>query len=366
MLYKRKNSKFWWFKITPPNGGEPIRATTKLEDKIKAQEFHDRYKAQLWDHQVLGHKPRYRWMDAVVRWQNESQKKSSNDDICIFRYLDKFFANTYIDDITVDTIEKVITDKSATASPARVNRITSLIRAVLRKAERVWEWINKAPAIRRLKEDAPPIRWLSESEETRLFKELPRHIQALARFSLETGLRESNVTGLQWNQVDLENKRAWINSNQAKADKAIGIPLSDIAIEVLKSQKGKHEVFVFTFRGNPLKKAGSTAFKNALLRARVEHFRWHDLRHTWATRHVQSGTPLHSLQVLGGWSSYEMVLRYAHLGVEHLAEHVNKKEKKKIKQSGSLSLDTTLSAMPVLEYDLPLPLVSNGNFLITL
>jgi len=305
-------------------------------------------------------------MDAVVRWQNESQKKSSNDDICIFRYLDKFFANIYIDDITVDTVEKVIADKSLTASPARVNRITSLIRAVLRKAERFWEWIDKAPAIRRLKVDVPPPRWLSESEETNLFKELPPHTQTLARFSLETGLRESNVTGLQWNQVDLEKKIAWINSNQAKANKAIGIPLSNIAIEILKNLKGNHEIFVFTLRGNPLKKAGSTAFKNALSRAGIQNFRWHDLRHTWATRHVQSGTSLHVLQALGGWSSYDMVLRYAHLAVSHLAEHVNKMEKEKAKTSRSLNIDTSISTLTFPEYDLSLPLAENGSLVITL
>lgn len=46
--------------------------------------------------------------------------------------------------------------------------------------------------------------------------------------------------------------------------------------------------------------------------------RWHDLRHTWASWHVQNGTPLHELQQLGGWSNYETVLRYAHLSSEHL------------------------------------------------
>ena len=171
MLYKRKNSKYWWFKTTSPTG-KRIRESTRFEDKVKAQEYADRYKAQLWDQQVLGYKPRHTWMEAVIRWQKESQKKSSNDDICIFRYLNNFFSGMYVDEITIDVIEKVIHDKSATASPGRVNRITSLIRAVLRRAERNWEWIDKAPAIRRLKEDEAPVRWLSESEEKCLFKEL--------------------------------------------------------------------------------------------------------------------------------------------------------------------------------------------------
>jgi integrase len=56
-----------------------------------------------------------------------------------------------------------------------------------------------------------------------------------------------------------------------------------------------------------------------LERAGIEQtFRWHDLRHTWASWHVQNGTPLRELMELGGWASYEMVLRYAHLAADHL------------------------------------------------
>jgi site-specific recombinase XerD len=53
-------------------------------------------------------------------------------------------------------------------------------------------------------------------------------------------------------------------------------------------------------------------------RAGIKGFRWHDLRHAWASWHVQAGTPLNVLQELGGWASYEMLLRYAHLSAEHL------------------------------------------------
>jgi len=68
-------------------------------------------------------------------------------------------------------------------------------------------------------------------------------------------------------------------------------------------------------------KAGGRAWRNALRRAGIEEFRWHGLRHTWASWHVQSGTPLHVLQELGGWSDFAMVWKSAHLAPEHLAEH---------------------------------------------
>ena len=58
--------------------------------------------------------------------------------------------------------------------------------------------------------------------------------------------------------------------------------------------------------------------------AGIADFRWHDLRHSWASWHVQAGTPLHVLQELGGWESVEMVRRYAHLSSDHLAEYVDR------------------------------------------
>jgi integrase len=59
-------------------------------------------------------------------------------------------------------------------------------------------------------------------------------------------------------------------------------------------------------------------WRKALKRAEIESFRWHDLRHTWASWHVQNGASLQELQQLGGWASFEMVLRYAHLSSDHL------------------------------------------------
>ena len=322
MLYKRKNSKFWWIKFTDANGNT-IRHSSKTTCKKKAQELADKLKAQSWDQAKLGHKPEFFWNDAVVKWLSESQKRSLEDDRIIFLYLDRFFSGMKLVDITRDQVEKVISDKLKHASPGRANRVTTLIRAVLRKAEREWGWIEKAPKIRRLKEESKRIRWITKDEAGRLCEELPSHVETMVRFSLLTGLRESNVTGLEWSQIDMQRKVAWVHADQAKGKKAIGIPLNEEAVRIVKMQIGKHNTHVFTYRGKPVKKAGSTAWKNALKRAGIEKFRWHDLRHTWASWHVQSGTPLMVLKELGGWNDYETVLRYAHLAPEHLAEHAD-------------------------------------------
>ena len=114
---------------------------------------------------------------------------------------------------------------------------------------------------------------------------------------------------------------AWIHADQAKGRKAIPVPLNSEALAVVREQTGRNQTVVFTFDGRPILQPNTKAWRKALVRAGIDDFRWHDLRHTWASWHVQAGTPLHVLQELGGWETSAMVRRYAHLAPEHLAEH---------------------------------------------
>jgi len=265
-------------------------------------------------------------MEAVMRWLTESQhKRSLDDDKAHLRWLDSHLKNYFLHQITRDVLDEVADKKlKEGVTPATVNRMLEIVRAILRKAEREWGWLEKAPAVRMRKEDTKRIRWLTKEGAARLIKELPSHLADLAIFSLTTGLRKSNVTNLQWRDVDLIKKHALIHPDQAKTKKAIPVPLNDTAINVLRKQIGKHPEFVFTYGGKRIIQCNTKAWKNALKRAGIDNFRWHDLRHTWASWHVQNGTSLQELQQLGGWSSLEMVLRYAHLSSDHLKEAANR------------------------------------------
>jgi len=140
-------------------------------------------------------------------------------------------------------------------------------------------------------------------------------------FTLATGLRQANVTGLEWSRVNLVDRICWVEPDESKNSKLLRVELNDDAIAVLKEQLFKHQARVFVYQGQPIFNVSTKAWYAALKRAGIENFRWHDLRHTWASWHVQAGTPLGVLKDLGHWSSYEMVLRYAHLAPQHLAEH---------------------------------------------
>ena len=97
------------------------------------------------------------------------------------------------------------------------------------------------------------------------------------------------------------------------------MPLNDTALHVLRSQRAKHATWVFTYEGERIQQVSTAAWHKGLKRTGIEDFRWHDLRHTWASWHVQGGTPLFALQELAGWETERMVRRYAHLAadVEH-------------------------------------------------
>lgn len=111
----------------------------------------------------------------------------------------------------------------------------------------------------------------------------------------------------------------WIPEDKAKGGNDIHISLNDTAIAVLRRQLGKHSTRVFTYDGKPFNRAYTVAWQKALKRAGIENFRWHDLRHTWASWLAQNGVPLSDIQEMGGWETYAMVKRYAHLLLAHMA-----------------------------------------------
>lgn len=325
-LYKR--GSVWWVRFTTPGGNE-IRETAATADRRQAQEYHDRRKAEFWRISQLGERPRHTWQDAVVRWLEANPGHSHRSEIAvIFRQIDPLLGALYLDQIDTDIISRVtaafrVGIRVKTLKPLSINSKLSAVRAILRAAVG-WGWIDRAPAIPKIPVVDRRLRWLTREEADRLIAELPPHVAAMARFSLATGLREKNVCGLEWSQIDMDRRIAWIHADQSKTRRVISIPLNGDALVVLREQQGQHPRYVFTWRGRPLARANRNAWQAAIVRTGLTGVRWHDLRHTWASWHVQAGTPLLALKELGGWSSIDMVMRYAHLAPDHLAEHAER------------------------------------------
>lgn len=318
-LYKRKAT--WWIDFTTPSG-ERIRTSARTGDRHQAQELHDKLKAEAWRIAKLGEKPQRTWDQAALKWLEETAHKATHEeDKAKLRWLHPHLTLKRLDAITRDVISEIARKKAAESSKATANRYLALIRAILRRACNEWEWIDRVPKVSLFSESKRRVRWITPEQARSLLDELPTHQRDMVLFALATGLRQANVRDLRWDQVDLRRKTAWIHPDEAKARQGIGVPLNSMAVGVLKRCQGKHAERVFTYNGEPIAYANTRAWRQALKRAGIEDFRWHDLRHTWASWHAQNGTPLYVLQEMGGWQTTAMVRRYAHLAPAHLAPH---------------------------------------------
>jgi integrase len=294
------------------------------------------------------------WDQAVLAWLEEHQHRRSIEEIKrVLRWLSMRLKGKPLADITDSAIRTLVKERRADAvnrraiqraleagreppkakapSGATINRHMAQLSAILHYAHRRG-WLAAVPPISMAHEPAKRVAWITKEQARKLLTELPDHLKPIAGFALATGLRETNIRLLTWSQVDMARQVAWVHADEAKGGRDINVPLNDAAMTVLQAQAGKHKRWVFPVERwerdelgtwaqqlAPTGKVSSAAWRKACVRAGLPTLRFHDLRHTWASWHVQAGTPLPVLQELGGWASYQMVLRYSHLGVSHVA-----------------------------------------------
>ncbi len=245
----------------------------------------------------------------------------------ICRHLDRYLGDKPLGQINGDVVWSIVQGELKKGNkPATVNRYLAAVRSILRMARDEWQWIDSTPKIRMLPGEVERDRWLTREEADRLIRVCPPHLAALVRYALATGCRAAEITGLEWSRVDLDRRTAWLN--QTKNGTPRGVPLNEDAIEVLREQIGNHLRFCFSYKGQPLRAdVTNTAWHNALAKAGIADFRFHDLRHTWASWHRQAGTSCDELKDLGGWKSRTMVDRYAKFATENLLSAASRIER---------------------------------------
>lgn len=353
-LYKRKNSKTWWINLTTKDG-KRIRQSTWTTVKKDAQEYHDIKKAELWREDIFDESPKKLWEECVLIYVdkqiNDSYFNNIRNDL---KFISTYLKGKSVNEINKEMINTIISARRKSTfirkeggtkypvSTCTVNHTIAVLNSVLNYAHK--KGFKTTPSnidkIKTPKDEIFIPHWLTKQEFENLANELPAHLEVACRFATSTGLRESNITLLEWHQVNLTSKIVHIPANQSKNGKPLTIPLNRTAIGILNSQKDKHPTRVFTYENKPFRKINTTSFKKACDRAKIaphsnsvnkchpkhplneykySEFPEHSLRHTFASWHVEAGTPLPVLQKLGGWSSYDMVLIYAHLAPDHTA-----------------------------------------------
>ena len=266
-------------------------------------------------------------------------------------------------EINIKQVEQWRTEKLNSGLKATsINRAVNALRAILTKAVE-WGVIPDHPLakLKALRVDAgKKARYLTEDEEKRLYKALvERDIELkearsrgndfreargyslmdnlgecaygdrmtpLIMLSLKTGMRRGELFDVEWSAVDLVNKVITVRGETAKSSKTRHIPLSPMALEAVtawKKQSKSLEGRVFPAldggRLDNVKKSWATILKSA----GIQSFRWHDMRHDFASQMVMRGVPLNTVRELCGHADLNTTLRYAHLAPDHKSDAVN-------------------------------------------
>ncbi|HLO75342.1 MAG TPA: site-specific integrase [Magnetospirillum sp.] len=272
------------------------------------------------------------------------------------------FMKLRLADIEPVLVERWRADRlKAGAKPSTVNRDLDDLKSSLAKAAE-WGFIEASPVAKVARsrvDDRATVRYLSDKEKTALLSALEAreerirserdsanrwraergrnllpnlraiafadHLKPMVLVSLHTGLRYGELANLTWGDIDFSIPQLTVHGFKAKSKRTRHVPLNDLASETLKKWRAQAEEtrgLVFPNRdGEPFDNV-RTSWEGVLKKAEIIKFRWHDLRHTFASQLVMAGVDLNTVRELLGHSDYQMTLRYAHLAPEHKAAAV--------------------------------------------
>lgn len=323
----KKRGETWHIDIVAPDGSR-VRRSTGTSDKRKAQEYHDKIKHELWEVTRLNKKPVRLFEEAVILFLKDSKSQSN------YRYKQlksEYFLSRFAGrDLSSITGEEILLSlprinllNGEPVSNSTRNRYRSDIIRMFSLAYKM-NWIDSIPFVPKEKEPKIRVRWISKEKAALLLKNIKLPwLYNVCFFALSTGARQNEILSLTWSNVDFINKLATVTADNAKSGRARSLPLNSSAIELLRELRFKsNDGYVFTRKdGKRISKVDHRLFQLAVQATGLRDFRFHDLRHTWASWHVQAGTPLYTLKTMGGWETLEMVNKYAHLNAEHMIEY---------------------------------------------
>ncbi len=292
--------------------------------------------------------------DDYTPWLRTHRPKGADDTLA---KLKRSFGDWYgrpLSGISIEDVDRWRTRRiGAGASAATVTRYMMTLSGVLARAVKLRKIAeNAARQVERPTIDrTPKVRYLDSAEEKRLrtalserdkgmrmaresankwrtarkeepLPPLPHygdHLTPAVLLSMNTGMRRGELLALRWANVDIKGKQITIEGSTAKTHQTRHIPLNDEAIDVLLQWKEQAPEGERVF---PIDTSFKTAWGALLERAGIAKFRWHDLRHHFASRLVQAGVPLNTVRELLGHGSMAMTLRYAHLAPDQKHEAV--------------------------------------------
>lgn len=329
--------------------------STGCTSKRAAQKFEQDEKERIKGLQIDGTKPLYFEAACTQYWNEVGQHHANSGDT--LRTLDWLMhvigKRTVLSAISDGTIARAIAKRRGDeVSPATVNRsVAEPMRAILRRARRTWkqavqdiEWKDHF-----LKEPQERVREATPDEEAKFMASVRGDYAPALRFAILSGCRRAEIVGLEWKDVDFFNREFTVCG---KGDRSRVIPMTDALYTLLWSLKDNHKTAVFTYivkrpregaekgQREPISIEGfKTEWRRTRKRAGILDFRFHDNRHTAATRLVRATGNLKMAQQLLGHTEISTTSRYAHVtkddlraGMEAAGEAKPKKSRKAAEQ----------------------------------
>ncbi len=266
--------------------------------------------------------------EAYLNWTKP--QKAYKDKARRVKQLREVFGNYDLRDFTTRLIEEYQAKRLEYNKPATVNRMLTILKHMFRKAVD-WDMLEEdvRKRIRKIKltpEHNTRLRYLSIEECQTLIECCASHLKPIVTVALHTGMRKSEILSLKWEQIDLKHGFILleITKNGERREIPINTTLEEMFNEIPHSVES---VYVFTDRnGNPYKEV-KRSFSTALKKTGIRDFRFHDLRHTFASHLVMNGVDITSIKELLGHKTLTMTMRYAHLSPGHKRKAVDTLDK---------------------------------------
>ncbi len=331
-LFERpKVSGIWWIRYMDGDGRE---RREKVGPKGLARRVYEKRKTEIRQGRYFPpERRRAVFFEEIAEdflTYAEQAKRSARDDRGRMRRLLGAFRGRQVESISRQEVEDLKRLLACELSPATVNRHLALLKTTFNRAVRGGKATgNPTLGVKLLKENNIRVRCLSTEEERKLLGVLPAYLQPLVVVAAHTGMRRSELLGLRWEDIDFYTKT--IHVRQGKSGEGRRVPMNQVVEEALRALRQQriregHEKgdgrellspYVFCTLGGGYLSNLSRDWYPALRRAGIQDLRFHDLRHTFASRLVMAGVDLYTVKELLGHKTTQMTSRYAHLSPDH-------------------------------------------------
>jgi len=244
-------------------------------------------------------------------------KKSYHSDEDLIKTLGRFFGGKYLYEITPMAVEQFKAERAKEVSPATVNRALACLKCMFNKAI---EWgkaeVNPVKKVKLFKENNVRVRYLEKEEIKKLIDNAAAHLKPVLIVALNTGMRKGEILSLKWHDLDFKNNIIYIR--QSKSGEKREVPMNPLVRRTLIAvRKHPDSPYVFCNASGENYANVRKSFFTACKKSDILKFRFHDLRHTFASHLVMGGVDLNTVRELLGHKSLEMTLRYSHLSPDH-------------------------------------------------